>query len=76
MWYTEHAMTRYGIVLGGFAGLVVLLSNIPESGILPALGSGAITAGGWLFFGRLFALRGLGLSCGKWLRHVDLPAVL
>jgi len=49
MWYTEHAMTRYGIVLGGFAGLVGFLSNIPESGILPALGLGVITTLGWPF---------------------------
>ena len=41
VWYTEHAMTRYGIVLGAFAGLVVFLSNIPESGVLRAFGFGA-----------------------------------
>ena len=34
-------MTRYGIVLGAFAGLVVFLSNIPESGVLRAFGFGA-----------------------------------
>jgi hypothetical protein len=52
MWYTEHAMNRYGIVLGAFAGLVVFLSNISESGVLRALGFGVITALGLAIFGR------------------------
>lgn len=55
MWYTEHAMTRYGIALGILAGLLIFLVNIPESGILPALGLGAITAGGLAIFGRIGA---------------------
>jgi hypothetical protein len=55
MWYTEHGMTRYRIFLGGFVGLVVFLSNIPESGVLKALGLGATIALGLAIFGRIGA---------------------
>jgi len=48
-------MTRYGIALGILAGLLIFLVNIPESGILPALGLGAITARGLAIFGRIGA---------------------
>lgn len=52
---TKQAMTKFAVALGMFAGTIIFVSNVRESGFLHALGLGILVAGLLAIMGRIGA---------------------